>query len=386
MIQHARACKISLCLKSIKQGKMLNNHNNLGRREMEGREDRILVVSPAWVGDMVMAQTLYKVLRRRYPDIKIDVIAPPATLPLVSRMPEISRGIRFDLAHGELGIGKRKICGKALSKNEYRQAIVLPNSLKSALVPFYANIPLRTGFRGEFRYGLINDMRMLNKRNLPRMIDRFAALAYENSYKNGYGFGAELPPLENPSLIVNEHNKNKLIEKFGLDLLRPVMAICPGAEFGDAKKWPENHYGKLLDQAVERGMQVWIFGGPKDQSTAQNISALATMANVAFVQDFTGKTSLLDVIDLLSLCRLVVSNDSGLMHIAAAVGCHTSVIYGSTSPEFTPPLTDKLDILSLGLSCSPCFKRDCPLNHKKCLVDLKPELFIPIIDLHCDAR
>ncbi|MFT7684729.1 MAG: heptosyltransferase-2 [Candidatus Azotimanducaceae bacterium] len=357
---------------------MSNSHQISADSEKERGEDRILVVSPAWVGDMVMAQTLYKVLRKRHPNSKIDVMAPQATLPLVSRMPEISRGIKFDLAHGELGIGKRKLFGKALIKNEYRQAIILPNSLKSALVPFYADIPKRTGFRGEFRYALINDMRMLNKRTLPRMIDRFACL--------GFDIGAELPELENPSLMVNEHNKNKLIERFELDLSRPVMAICPGAEFGDAKKWPENHYAKLLDLATERGMQVWIFGGPKDQATAKDIEALATLDNLAFCHDFTGKTSLLDVIDLLSLCQLVVSNDSGLMHIAAAVGAQTAVIYGSTSPEFTPPLTDKLDIATLGLSCSPCFKRTCPLKHKNCLVNLKPELLIPIIEQHCDVR
>jgi len=339
--------------------------------------NRILVVSPAWVGDMVMAQTLYKVLRQKHPDTAIDVLAPPATLPLVSRMAEVSRGIRFDLGHGELGLGKRKMIGRSLKSNAYRKAIILPNSLKSALVPFHADIAMRTGFRGEYRYGLINDMRMLNKRTLPRMIDRFASLGVE--------IGAEVPKLENPSLTVNEHKREKLIEKFSLSLEKPILAICPGAEFGDAKKWPENHYAKLADQAIERGMQVWIFGGPKDQDTSQNIRALINMSTLEFCIDLTGKTSLLDVIDLLSLCAMVVSNDSGLMHIAAAVGCHTTVIYGSTSPEFTPPLTNKLEIVSLNLSCSPCFKRDCPLKHKACLVDLKPESLIPIIEAHCES-
>lgn len=339
--------------------------------------DRILVISPAWVGDMVMAQTLYKVLRKKHPNTDIDVLAPPATLSLVSRMAEVSRGIRFDLAHGEFGFGKRKMIGLSLKPSAYRQAIILPNSLKSALVPFFADIPLRTGFRGEYRYGLVNDMRMLNKRTLPRMIDRFASLGVE--------IGADVPKLENPSLIINEHNRGKLITKFGLNMDKPILAICPGAEFGDAKKWPENHYAKLADQAVERGMQVWIFGGPKDRETAQSIRALTEMSTLDCSFDFTGKTSLLDVIDLLSLCTMVVSNDSGLMHIAAAVGCQTTVIYGSTSPEFTPPLTDKLEIASLNLSCSPCFKRECPLKHKACLVDLKPESLIPIIEAHCES-
>jgi len=339
---------------------------------------RILVVSPAWVGDMIMAQTLYKVLRQRHPDVEIDVLAPPATLSLVSRMTEVSRGIRFDLAHGEIGLGKRKMMGRSLKANAYHQAIILPNSLKSALVPFYADIPLRTGFRGEYRYVLINDMRMLNKRAMPRMIDRFSSL--------GTHLNAELPKLENPSLTINQRNREKLINEFDLDLEKPILAICPGAEFGDAKKWPENHYAKLADQAIERGMQVWIFGGPKDQITAQSIRALVNMSTLDSCVDLTGKTTLLDVVDLLSLSNMVVSNDSGLMHIAAAVGCQTTVIYGSTSPEFTPPLTNNHEIVSLNLSCSPCFKRDCPLKHKACLVDLKPESLIQTLEANCETR
>lgn len=335
----------------------------------------MLIVSPAWVGDMVMAQTLYKLLRHKHPETDIDVLAPPSTLSLVGRMAEVTRGIRFNMPHGQLGLSQRRSLGRALRKNHYRQAIILPNSWKSALVPFHAEIPLRTAFRGEYRYVLVNDMRMLNKRSMPRMIDRFAAL--------GVKIDERLPELLYPELTINHQNRDGLLKKFALVSHRPVLAICPGAEFGDAKKWPDVHYAKLADLAIERGMQVWIFGGSNDQATARQIKALMTLANLEHCVDLAGKTSLLDVIDLMSLCKLVVSNDSGLMHIAAAVGCATAVIYGSTSPAFTPPLTQKLDIFSLDLPCSPCFKRDCPLKHKNCLNNLSADKLIPLIERHC---
>ena len=329
--------------------------------------ERILVVGPSWVGDMVMSQVLYKLLRKRWSESQIDVLAPPASLPMVSRMFEVNRGIRFEMAHGELSLGKRFAFGEALKKNAYTRAIVLPNSLKSALVPFAADIPIRTGFRGEYRYYLINDMRLLSKRRLPRMIDRFAVLGTKDG---------NMPPDEIPlpELFVDESNQAKLISDFGLDVSSPVLALCPGAEFGDAKKWPPEHFAALAARAREKGFNVWVLGGPGDVDTANEISNQAGCVNLA------GKTSLIDVIDLLGLCHQVVSNDSGLMHIAAAVGVHTTVVYGSTSPEFTPPLTNKLDIISLELDCSPCFKRTCPLGHKNCLNQLGPEA-IPLNEL-----
>jgi len=327
--------------------------------------ERILVVGPSWVGDMVMSQVLYKLLRQRWSSCEIDVLAPPAALPLVARMAEVNRGIRFDMAHGELALGKRFAFGESLKKNAYTRAIVLPNSLKSAIVPFAAEVPIRTGFRGEYRYFLINDMRLLSKRRLPRMIDRFAALAIKQ--------GKETPALPNPELIIDEANLNDQLAQLGLSRDRPVLGLCPGAEFGDAKKWPEAHFAALAKRAISDGFQVWILGGKKDSSSAAEIQTAAG----DYCYNLAGRTSLLDAIDLLSACHQVVSNDSGLMHIAAAVGVHTTVVYGSTSPDFTPPLTDSLDIVSLGLECSPCFKRVCPLKHKNCLNQLSPEL-IPI--------
>ncbi len=335
-------------------------------------EDRILVVGPSWVGDMVMAQTLLKSLVRTRPDIAIDVMAPSATISLVQRMPEVNRGLRFDMAHGELGWSYRRQFARQLKSDHYQQAIVLPNSAKSALVPFFAGIEKRTGFLGEYRYFLLNDIRRLDKKKMPRMIDRFISLGA------GPGDETRSVPIDYPVLTTDKENQQACLARLSLDVSCPVLAICPGAEFGDAKKWPVEHYADLADQAISRGMRVWIFGSPADKEVAEDI--LEAVQDRDSCQDLTGKTTLLDVVDLLALTRLVVSNDSGLMHIAAAVGVETAVIYGSTSPDFTPPLTERRHILRQSLACSPCFKRNCPLGHKNCLVQLEPAGLVPILD------
>lgn len=335
-------------------------------------ENRILVVAPAWIGDMVMAQSLYKMLRRKSPDSEIDVLAPASTLSLVARMPEVTLGIGFKPGHGELNLSYRRGLGEKLKERRYRRAFVLPNSFKSALVPFFADIPVRTGFRGEFRYLVINDMRMPGKSRLPRMVDQFVSL--------GVPAGADLPEIEYPQLTADETNLAQCLETLSLDLSRPVLGICPGAEFGEAKKWPEQHFATLTSQAIVRGMQVWIFGGPNDVDTGRRISELAGPTGRDSIRNLAGKTSITDVIDLISHCNLVVSNDSGLMHIAAATGRSLIALFGSTSPAFTPPLSTKARVVSENLSCSPCFKRICPLGHKNCLNGLLPDRLIPLLD------
>ena len=321
-----------------------------------------------------MAQSLFKLLRSRRPEREIDVLAPRATVSLVARMPEISMGILINQKHGDFGFSYRKGLGEKLREKKYRQAFVLPNSLKSALVPFFADIPVRTGFRGEYRYVLLNDMRMLNKKRLPRMVDRFVAL--------GVLAGEPLPDIEYPKLIVDRENLSDLVEKLRLEVDRPVLGICPGAEFGDAKRWPERHYAALCDYAVARGMRAWIFGGPNDRATGERILALMSTGAPRQAVNLAGETTLLDAIDLLGACALVVSNDTGLMHVAAAVGCALAVVYGSTSPAFTPPLSDRASTVSENLSCSPCFKRTCPLGHKNCLNELLPKRLEDLIDKH----
>lgn len=311
---------------------------------------------------MVMAQSLFKRLRELAADCLIDVIAPPWSLPLLERMPEVNQGIPLPIGHGQLMLKERRRIGRSLRANAYDQAIVLPNSLKSALVPFWADIPRRTGFVGEMRYGLLNDRRTLDKQALPKTVLRFLHLADSA--------GAEPPSrIPTPELVVNADKAREAMEKLDLndDSDRPVLGLCPGAEYGPAKRWPEEHFAALSVQAEARGWRVWLFGSDKDHPVGTEITRKAPGAI-----NLCGRTSLAEAIDLLSVTDAVVSNDSGLMHVAAALGRPLVALYGSSDPGFTPPLGDNHRILDLQLECSPCFKRECPLGHLDCLKGITP--------------
>lgn len=320
---------------------------------------RFLVVGPAWVGDMVMAQSLFISLKQRDPDCSIDVLAPGWTLPLLRRMPEVAQGIAMPLGHGQFGFITRRSLGMALRGN-YDQAIVLPNSWKSALVPFFANIPRRIGYRGEWRYGLLNDARRLDKAKLPKTVQRFVALGWEAD-------AAAPPPCPTPRLRVAAEGVAQALGKFGLarDPASKVLALCPGAEYGPAKRWPAASFAELARAKLAQGWQVWLFGSGKDQAIAEGIAAAAPGC-----VSLAGRTELAEAVDLLSLADAVVSNDSGLMHVAAALDRPLLAIYGSSDPGFTPPLSDKARIVRLGLDCSPCFRRECPLGHSHCLTEI----------------
>ncbi len=336
-----------------------------------GTSTSVLVIGPAWVGDMVMAQTLFILLRQQNPNCVIDVLAPAWSLPLLARMPEVRRAIAMPLGHGKLELGVRYRLGRELRAQHYDQApylqaIVLPNSFKSALVPWFARIPKRTGWRGEMRYGLLNDRRTLDKQKYPLMVQRFAALAFVPN--------APLPAsLPFPQLIIDAAARARLLTQFNLDTKTPLLALCPGAEFGPSKRWPEAHYAEVARTVLERGWQIAIFGSEKDRAVAQTIIDLLPETLRARVVNLAGATQLEQAVDLLSAATAVVSNDSGLMHIAAAVGRPLVVVYGSTSPAFTPPLAERVEILQIPVDCGPCFQRECPLGHLKCLRDLKPE-------------
>ncbi len=327
---------------------------------------KILVIAPAWVGDMVMSQTLYKTLREQHPDCIIDIIAPKHSGPLADRMPEIRNFIELPLGHGELGLKIRYQIAKGLRGEHYDQAIVLPNSFKSALIPFFAKIPKRTGWVGEMRYGLLNDARPLDKQKYPLMIERFAALAYPKNHK----LPEQLPW---PTLTTQAADVEQALAKQNLEKSQQrILALCPGAEFGPAKRWPAEHFAQLASTMLQQGWQVWLFGSPKEQPQADIIQRETQNQCV----DLIGKTSLADAIDLMACGSAVVSNDSGLMHIAAALEKPLVVMYGSSSPGFTPPLSKQVRVITLSLECSPCFKRVCPLEHLKCLQDLPPQQVI----------
>lgn len=326
----------------------------------------ILIVGPAWIGDMVMAQSLFKVLKQRNPHVRLDVLASPWTLPLLARMPEVDNTIEMPLGHGALDFGTRRKLGEFLSGIGYEQAIILPNSFKSALVPAFAGIPERTGWRGEMRYFLINDIRLLSKRRYPKMVQRYLALAYPPD--------AVLPEkYPRPALRVDPLALPQLLTKFALSDQRPVLILCPGAEFGPSKRWPEAYFAQVAAEKIAEGWQVWLLGSAKDQPVAQNICDQVPQVSRDQCFNLAGVTRLDEAIDLMSIASAVVSNDSGLMHIAAALGRPLVVLYGSTSPDFTPPLSDDVMILNNNIECSPCFKRECPKVHHKCLKDLMPQ-------------
>lgn len=323
---------------------------------------RILVVGPSWVGDMVMAQSLFMTLKAAEPRFEIDVLAPGWSLPILARMPEVRQGIAMPLGHGQFGLKARWQLGRRLAGSGYDQAIVLPGSLKSALVPLFAAIPRRTGFRGEMRYGLLNDMRRLDKQALPMTVQRFVAL--------GLPAGAVQPPTTPvPRLRADPANFARLREQFGLLADRPAVAFMPGAEYGPAKQWPLPHYGELARSLVELGQQVWVLGSAKDRAAGDEIARLGGEG----VFNLCGSTQLADAVDLLDAAAAAVTNDSGLMHVAAALDKPLVAIYGSSTPHHTPPLSDKAQSLYLGLDCSPCFQRVCPLGHTRCLNEIQPQ-------------
>ena len=311
---------------------------------------------------MVMAQSLFITLKQHYPDCQIDVLAPAWTLPLVERMPEISQALAMPaLARGQLGLIKRIRLGKSLRSHHYDQAILLPNTWKSALTPYFANIPLRTGYKGEWRWGLLNDMRHLDKTVLTQTVQRFVALAARSQ-------PVIAPECHPPCLSIDVENQQKSLIKLDLHNRSKIMALCPGAEYGEAKRWPIGHYAEVAKTFLHAGWQVWLFGSKKDADVAAQINQLSDHGCV----DLSGKTSITEAVDLLALADSVISNDSGLMHVAAALNKKLIALYGSSDPGFTPPLNTNAKIISLNLECSPCFKRECPLGHTRCLVDITP--------------
>ncbi|MEO8136355.1 MAG: lipopolysaccharide heptosyltransferase II [Betaproteobacteria bacterium] len=328
---------------------------------------QILIVAPAWVGDAVISQPLLTLLCRRDGEVAIDVLAPPWVGPVYQRMAEVREVIAAPFAHGQLALGARRAVARALKARRYDQAIVLPNSLKSALVPWLAGIPLRTGYTGEQRLGLLNDRRTLEKQKLPRLVDRFAALAA--------GRNETVPaPLPQPQLRVDATNQAAVTQRLGLSLSTAAMALCPGAEYGPAKRWPVAHYAQVARAMLARGWQVWIFGSQKDDEVGAGIAREAPAAI-----NLCGRTSLTDAIDLLAATDVVLTNDSGLMHVAAAVGCRVVAIFGSSTPLYTPPLSLRATTISLKLECSPCFQRVCPLGHTNCLNQLQPQRILDSI-------
>ena len=345
---------------------------------------KILIIGPSWVGDMIMAQSLFILLKRTRRDCHITVLAPAWTEPLLARMPEVDESLVLPFDHGDLKLGERRRFGKSLADKGFTHAIVLPNSFKSALIPRFAGIKERIGWRGEARGLLLNDCRRLDKTKYPRMVERFAAL--------GLSAKSRLPErVPDPNLLVTRPMVDKVLAKFGIettgDWPARLLAICPGAEFGSSKQWPASHFIMLCTRLLADGWRVVIMGSAGDAAIAQEIyegveqKLGRSLADRCF--NLAGKTTLAEAIDIMAACALAVSNDSGLMHVAAALNLPVVALYGSTSPEFTPPLAPMAKILTTPIECRPCFDRECRFGHKRCMTDIEPaRVLTAILDLY----
>ena len=323
--------------------------------------ERILIVAPSWVGDAILSEPLVAVLREPLGEPIVDVLAPPWCAAVYARMRGIGHIVENPLGHGELGLGRRRALAREIRARAYTHAFILPNSFKSALIPWFAGIPRRIGYAGEGRRALLTETRRLDPKAFPRLVDRFVALAVPK--------GRLIPTPPAPVLVPNAANAAAAMRALKLSTHRPIAIFCPGAEYGPAKRWPAEHFIALARRLLEEGYAVWLLGSPNDQAAALPIAAA-----IPGVRDLTGRTDLGTAIDLLSLASVVVSNDSGLMHAAAAVGRPLVALFGSSSPDYTPPLSPLAQVAKIDIACSPCFQRECPLGHFKCMRELDVEV------------
>lgn len=334
---------------------------------------KILVIAPSWVGDMAMSQSLYRTLKDKNMTASIDVMAPKWCLPLLHRMPEVNKALLMPLGHGCLALCDRRRLGIALREKNYDRAYILPNSFKSALIPFFAHIPHRIGWKGEMRYGLINDIRTLNTLAFPMMVQRYAALAYD---KKEISSAIDLTSsLLKPKLHVSNAEKIAITRTFSLNPHRKIIGLCHGAEFGIVKCWPYYHYANLAKQLIQDGYQILLLGSLKDYKVSQKIFLALDEDNRYYCYNVTGKTSLEEAVILISNCNAIISNDSGLMHIAAALDKPLIALYGPSNPEFTPPLSENAVVIR-------CVKDDSSKIYKvntykgyyhHSLINIKPE-------------
>ncbi|QWE14347.1 lipopolysaccharide heptosyltransferase II [Polynucleobacter sp. AP-Sving-400A-A2] len=340
--------------------------------------NRILIIAPNWIGDAVMSQPLLAHLKAIYPQSQIDVLASPWVAPIYRACSEVHQVIEARLEHKQLQWSLRKKLAKQLELNQYTTCFVLPNSLKSALIPWLANIPFRIGYRGEMRFGLINlDLDNPSKVNRPPMANHYLALA--NSLEHSQEIDTNKPA--DPKLNISPAAKASINSKLRAAVINEnlVYVLCPGAEYGTTKRWPAEHFAALAQQLIasEPDVHVILLSGKDDQALGESIRTQAK--NDSQIHNWCGKTSLDEAIALIGMSKALVSNDSGLMHIGAALKVPQVAIFGSSDPHHTPPLSDKAKVLWLNLACSPCHKRECPLGHLKCLKDILPATVLDAI-------
>ena len=331
---------------------------------------RTLIIAPQWIGDAVMTEPLLRRLHAR--GERITVGALPWVAPVYRYMPQVAEVIEFPFAHGGLQLKARRSIAQQID-GKFDKAYVLPNSLKSALLPLLAGIPERIGYLGETRIGLLTH-RLKNppKAKRPPMVAFYAALSGDTNVAQ-----------DRPVLQVNQDAVNATLQ--ALNLQRGQYAIfVPGAEYGPAKRWPAAHFAQLARSYNQQGLQVVLLGSGKDAPLCEKIAAQAPNTT-----SLAGKTALAIAIHALAATKFIVTNDSGLMHVAAALDVPQVAIFGSSSPLHTPPLSDKAQVLWLKndatyqppLDCAPCFERECPLGHTRCLNDINAQRVLGMMPL-----
>ncbi|MDY7573697.1 lipopolysaccharide heptosyltransferase II [Actimicrobium sp. CCI2.3] len=329
---------------------------------------RTLIISPNWIGDAVMAQPLLTLLKLAHPERPIDVLAPAWVAPVWRAMAEVDSVIDTSFRHGALQLRERWRCARQLRERDYAAAYVLPNTFKFALIPWLSGIAQRIGYVGESRYGLLNMLHRDDKQ-LPRpMVAFYAALA--NSPAPSVPQPSELP---RPKLTVDTARVAAVVQAAKLDAARPLVVFAPGAEFGSAKRWPITHFAELavmLQQAIP-DVQVVILGSEKDRAVGDAITTIAP-----FVTNLAGSTALEEAIALIAKADAVISNDSGLLHIASALNRKIVALYGPTDPAHAPPFADVVRTIYLALECAPCKQRECPLGHHRCMKDISAEVVL----------
>jgi heptosyltransferase-2 len=336
---------------------------SLAQRRTVTDMTNILIIAPNWIGDAVMTEPLISKLKEDHPHSSIDVIATPWVASVMRAIPAVNKVIAVDLKHGALQWAERKSLALQLQQNHYSHAYVLPNSFKSALIPWMAKIPNRIGYRGELRWGLINQaLSNPSRSHRPPMSLHYFALS-----------NAQSTSVPQPQLSLSSEALVSIKQKLqSLKEHTKLFVICPGAEYGPAKQWPTEHYAELAKKLAQEDPHhlVLILGSKKESPLGEQISTLST--HTQQVINWCGETTLDEAIACISVATAVVSNDSGLMHIAAAFSRPQIAIFGSSDPRHTPPLSSLAKVHWLHLECSPCFKRTCPLGHLKCLVDINP--------------
>ena len=341
---------------------------------------RILIIAPNWIGDAVMSQPLLASLLSNFPQYQIDVIASAWVAPIYRACNEVHEVLEVPLQHGQLQFKLRYGLAKKIKQQNYAACIVLPNSLKSALIPWMAEIPIRIGYLGEMRFGLIN-------RSIPNpsrshrmpMVERYLALA--DSLKNAENTSTgPIQFIKNPSLHISNHVTESVLQKLKERNLseQAIYTLCPGAEFGPSKRWPVENFALLAQKILKKNKlnSITILGGPSDKILAEKICSQVFKTNpedLPRIYNLCGNTSLDEAMAIINMSASLISNDSGLMHIGAALQVNQVAIFGSSDPYHTPPLSNKAKVIWLNLPCSPCYKRDCPLGHLKCLWGISPE-------------